>query len=187
MKLDRLLVGVKSTLDRCTLKPSCSSPNYEVTATDCEQFGEFTPSPNESCYTCSVREDLRATAECAEGWGVESTLDPDDYGGDISRFYPDGVDWNNNGFYCGSGCVDACGYRISNPEYDECINDCPTVTSLSDQCPEGYTFTESPSTGYRYSCIFSGVTRYDPICNQCGSEYIGGSGGNGDIFCMIRS
>ena len=176
----KILTRIAGEIERCNVEPSCSSPNYEVTSTECSDF-EAMGGGVESCYICSVREDLRLVAECPEGWEYSG------YG--FYSDYPQGVSWDPDRFNCVSHCVLDCNPTRDNPQI-ECINRCPSASTLEAPCPEGFIYSPGDSyysTTNRFSCIMLGDRVGNPICNQCGSDGFGANAGNGDVFCMIRS
>lgn len=182
------LTKIATDIERCSAAPSCSSSNYVVTSTACSDF-EAMGGGVESCYTCSVREDIRARARCPAGWETYGFVSGS------YRDYPQGVDWHSHGFDCQNQCVTACGATQANPQTD-CINACPSSSSLERPCPEGFTYSSGvnipgTSTNGWFSCRIVGeslpVNSMDGICNQCGSDAFGNNAANGDTFCMIRN
>lgn len=170
-KLTKVAKTVSKTLESCSMEPSCGSSNYEVTATDCTTWR-----PIESCYICSVKDEVKSRALCAEGWG--ST--------DIT------LSWTSNAFNCYSDCFQDCGRIPGEEERDpECVSSCSLPTSLERPCPEGFTFYDWSADydpyGFAYACLLPGVSDiFSPVCNQCGSDVLFDTG-QGDIHCAVRS
>jgi hypothetical protein len=168
-KVELLKPRVLEILNSCSESPSCESPNYEVTSTNCGNMGEL--ANFESCYTCSVKDEFRTQAECPAGWT------PEDMGWDG---YDDGVQWYGHGFSCFRPCA------LPGVE-------CIYPPSLDNPCPVGFTYYY-PDEGLgggqtQYYCLMPNEpisTSLYGICNQCGSIAFGGNGANGDIFCAIE-
>ncbi|MBI4453865.1 hypothetical protein HY636_04440 [Candidatus Woesearchaeota archaeon] len=155
-------------IKNCKVIPSCASPNYEVTSTNCNSLIGDKKSAK-SCYTCSVKEEFKSKAVCPEGWKV-------DFYNKGEYYNTGGSEWLAHGFACSGACTKKL---------------CQTPPTLSNACPKEFTFFYKPqyTNKYMYFCLMPNEpqsTDLDGICNQCDSIPKQVSFADGDIICVTK-